>query len=133
MSNAVRIAVMVLAVFALVPGIAGAADVTVKLAPQNNSGESGTATLSDAGAGKTKVTVNVTGQPAGNQPKAHPTPQAARARRVTRPHRTPQSGRPPVAQPPSPAQYISSPLRADTRRPKLPSVTDDPTSPHLPR
>ena len=40
----------------------------VKLEPQNNSGQSGTATLSDAGGGKTKVTVNVTGQPAGSQP-----------------------------------------------------------------
>src|SRR5262245_34193152 len=68
MSNAVRLAVIALTVLALAPGIAGAADVMVKLDPQSNSGESGTATLSDAGGGKTKVTVNVTGQPAGSQP-----------------------------------------------------------------
>jgi len=41
-----------------------AGPVTVKLAPQNNSGESGTATLTEEG-GKTKVAVSVTGQPAG--------------------------------------------------------------------
>ncbi len=41
---------------------------TVKLEPQNNSGESGTATLTAAGK-QTKVSIEITGQPAGvNQP-----------------------------------------------------------------
>ena len=39
-------------------------DVSVKLNPQNNSGESGTATLSDVGGGKTKIVLAVSGQPA---------------------------------------------------------------------
>jgi hypothetical protein len=41
-----------------------AGPLTVQLAPQSNSGESGTATLTEDGA-KTKVSVNVTGAPAG--------------------------------------------------------------------
>jgi hypothetical protein len=59
----------VLAMAALV-GVAGAAPagaagpVSVQLAPQSNSGESGTATLSEQGT-KTKVVVAVTGQPTG--------------------------------------------------------------------
>ena len=40
------------------------ADVNVNLGPLNNSGESGTATLSDVGGNKTKVVITVTGQPA---------------------------------------------------------------------
>jgi Cu/Zn superoxide dismutase len=69
MSNAVRLAVLAVTVLVMVPGLAGAADpVTVQLQPQNSSGESGTAMLTDTGDGKTKVTVNVTGQPAGSQP-----------------------------------------------------------------
>ena len=47
-----------------------AGPVTVTLKPQNNSGESGTATLSDEG-GKTKVVVSVTGQPAGTPQPMH--------------------------------------------------------------
>ena len=43
---------------------AEAQDVTVKLGPQSNSGESGTATLSDVGGSKTKIVIAVTGQPA---------------------------------------------------------------------
>src|SRR5262245_3861116 len=43
---------------------AAAQDVNVNLGPQNNSGESGTATLSDTGGNKTKVVISVTGQPA---------------------------------------------------------------------
>jgi hypothetical protein len=43
---------------------AEAQDVSVKLGPQNSSGESGTATLSDVGGNKTKVVIAVTGQPA---------------------------------------------------------------------
>ena len=56
---------VVLALLGSGPGIARAAGpVTVPLAPQNNSGESGTATLTEQGT-KTKVTVVVTGAPAG--------------------------------------------------------------------
>ena len=47
-----------------------AGPVTVTLKPQNNSGESGTATLSDEG-GKTKVVVSVTGQPASTPQPMH--------------------------------------------------------------
>jgi Cu/Zn superoxide dismutase len=55
----------------LLPGVSQAADpVMVKLNPQNNSGESGSATLTDVG-GKTKVTVTVTGQPAGTPQPMH--------------------------------------------------------------
>ena len=43
---------------------AKAEDVNVKLGTQSSSGESGTATLSDVGGGKTKVVLAVTGQPA---------------------------------------------------------------------
>jgi Cu/Zn superoxide dismutase len=50
------------------PGIAGAAEVKVPLKAQSNSGESGTATLSDAGTGKTMVMITVTGAPATAQP-----------------------------------------------------------------
>ncbi len=44
--------------------------ITVTLNPQNNSGESGTATLTSVGTNQTKVDVTVTGQPAGvDQPE----------------------------------------------------------------
>jgi hypothetical protein len=46
-------------------GLADAAEpITVQLGPQNNSGESGTAVLTDAGP-KTKVVIEVKGAPAG--------------------------------------------------------------------
>jgi hypothetical protein len=48
----------------------GADPAMVKLQPQNSSGESGTATLTDEG-GKTKVVVTVTGQPAGTPQPMH--------------------------------------------------------------
>jgi Cu/Zn superoxide dismutase len=57
-------------------GVAGAGraeaagPVTVQLTPQNNSGESGSATLSEQGT-KTKVVVSVTGQPAGVAQPVH--------------------------------------------------------------
>jgi hypothetical protein len=41
---------------------------TAKLAPQNNSGETGTATLTKAGDNQTKVVLDVKGAPAGSQP-----------------------------------------------------------------
>jgi len=65
-----RIVLRVVPVLVLLAALIGAREgraagpVTVKLAPQNNSGESGTATLTEEG-GKTKVVVSVTGQPAG--------------------------------------------------------------------
>jgi Cu/Zn superoxide dismutase len=60
---------LALAVFGTSP--AGAADpLTVRLTPQNNSGESGTATLTEEGT-KTKVAVTVTGAPAGAAQPMH--------------------------------------------------------------
>ena len=59
---------LVLAVLGLLVAGTGLADaagpVTIQLTPQNNSGESGTATLTEDGS-KTKVVVAVTGAPAG--------------------------------------------------------------------
>lgn len=59
---------LVLAVSGLLVGGIGLADaadpITVTLTPQNNSGESGTAVLTDAGP-KTKVVVTINGAPAG--------------------------------------------------------------------
>lgn len=69
MLTAVRLfALLTLALLLVSPGPAAAADVMVELKALNNSGETGTATLSDAGAGKTKVTVEVKGAPATAQP-----------------------------------------------------------------
>jgi Cu/Zn superoxide dismutase len=62
---------LVLALAVVVGGasIAPAADsVTVKLSPQNSSGESGTATLTKAGDKQTKVVLSVTGAPSEAQP-----------------------------------------------------------------
>ena len=54
---------LALAAFAI--GVAYAAEpINVQLTPQNNSGESGTAVLTDAGP-KTKVVVEIKGAPAG--------------------------------------------------------------------
>lgn len=44
---------------------------TAKLQPQNNSGESGTATLTKAGENQTKVVLEVQGQPAGVSQPVH--------------------------------------------------------------
>jgi hypothetical protein len=44
---------------------------TVKLSPQSNSGESGTATLTKSGEGKTTVVLNVTGGPSGVSQPVH--------------------------------------------------------------
>ena len=69
MLTAVRLfAVLTLALVLVWAGPAGAADVKVDLKAQSNSGETGTATLSDAGAGKTKVVVELMGAPATAQP-----------------------------------------------------------------
>jgi hypothetical protein len=59
------LAVAVSALFVAGIGVADAAGpVTVQLTPQNNSGESGTAILTEVGA-KTKVVVAINGAPAG--------------------------------------------------------------------
>jgi Cu/Zn superoxide dismutase len=50
---------------------ASAEALTVPLKAQNNSGESGTATLTDAGNGKTKVVVAVKGAPQGISQPMH--------------------------------------------------------------
>lgn len=55
--------------FVALAGTAAAADpVTIQMKVQNNSGQSGTATLTDLGNGTTKVVVETTGAPAGPQP-----------------------------------------------------------------
>ena len=69
MSTAVRFAALVaVATLLLAPTAGSAAEVKVTLNPQNNSGESGSATLTDSGDGKTKVSVQVNGQTGGPQP-----------------------------------------------------------------
>jgi len=55
-----------------VTSLALAADsATAKLAPQNNSGESGTATLTKVGDDKTKVVLQVQGAPSGTPQPVH--------------------------------------------------------------
>jgi Cu/Zn superoxide dismutase len=49
-------------------GARAADSITVKLAPQSSSGESGTATLTKAGDKQTKVVLSVSGAPADAQP-----------------------------------------------------------------
>ena len=65
-----RLSVILLGVAVLVAVASGAQaqNVTVKLEPQNSSGESGSATLAKAGDKQTKVTITVTGGPAEAQP-----------------------------------------------------------------
>src|SRR5215208_4246585 len=53
---------------ATVSGASAADSVTVKLAPQSSSGESGTATLTKSGDKQTKVVLSVQGGPADAQP-----------------------------------------------------------------
>jgi hypothetical protein len=57
-----------LVVAAGVSPAAAADSITVKLAPQNSSGESGTATLTKSGDKQTKVVLSVQGAPAEAQP-----------------------------------------------------------------
>ena len=68
-----RSLVMVLGLLLVgLPSIAVAADsAKVTLAPQNNSGESGTATLTKSGDKQTKVVLSVTGVPAGVSQPVH--------------------------------------------------------------
>lgn len=56
---------LVIAALPVVPLFAQAASVTVNLSPLNDSGESGTAVLTDLGDGRTQVVLTVAGQPAG--------------------------------------------------------------------
>lgn len=57
------------ATFLAVVGGASAADtITVQLSPQNNSGQSGTATLTDLGDGTTRVVLNLTDIGSASQP-----------------------------------------------------------------
>ncbi len=63
---------LVAAVLLAIPAVVSAAGpVTVTINPQNNSGESGTATLTDLGNGQTKVDVSVNGEPAGAAQPEH--------------------------------------------------------------
>jgi hypothetical protein len=55
----------------LVASVPAADPITVKLSPLNNSGQSGTATLTQEGDSKTKVVLSVTGAPAGAQQPVH--------------------------------------------------------------
>ena len=66
MRSSFSVTLVAVCVLALVgAGVAEAADpINVQLTPLNNSGESGTAVLTDAGP-KTKVVVTITGAPAG--------------------------------------------------------------------
>ena len=68
-----KVFALVLAVLMLsVTSLALAADsASAKLEPQNNSGESGTATLTKAGDNKTKVVLDVKGGPAGASQPVH--------------------------------------------------------------
>jgi hypothetical protein len=60
-------AVLVVLLFGVVSLAAAADSATAKLSPQNNSGESGTATLTKAGDKQTKVVLDVKGA-SGSQP-----------------------------------------------------------------
>ncbi len=63
---------LVLGLLLAVSASVRAADsVTVQLSPQSNSGESGTATLTDAGNKQTKVVLSVTGAPSGVSQPVH--------------------------------------------------------------
>ncbi|MER3544824.1 MAG: hypothetical protein C4311_09555 [Chloroflexota bacterium] len=62
---------LIIAALPVVPLFAQAASVTVNLSPLNNSGESGTAVLTDLGNGTTRVVLTVTGQPAGVSQPVH--------------------------------------------------------------
>lgn len=67
------ITLMLLASFAALATVvlAQANSITVNLQAQNNSGQTGTATLTDLGNGKTRVDIVVTGAPAGVPEPAH--------------------------------------------------------------
>lgn len=67
----VTLGLLVLAFLALFSVASAATSVTVQLSAQNNSGESGTAVLTDMGGGKTMVTITLTGAPSGVAQPAH--------------------------------------------------------------
>ena len=62
---------LVAAAFLALAGLVSAATTTVQLAAQNNSGQSGTATLEDMAGGKTRVTIQISGGAAGVAQPAH--------------------------------------------------------------
>lgn len=62
---------LVAMVFTSVAASAAPASVTVQLGTQNNSGQSGTATLTDMGNGQTKVVINITPGAVGVAQPAH--------------------------------------------------------------
>ena len=64
----IRVIAAVLALFALTSALAFADDTTVTLTQENNSGQNGTAMLTDMGDGTTKVTINISGGSAVAQP-----------------------------------------------------------------
>ncbi len=68
---ALAVASIVVALLAIPAVVSAAGPVTVTINPQNNSGESGTATLTDLGNGQTKVDVSVNGEPAGASQPEH--------------------------------------------------------------
>jgi hypothetical protein len=61
-------AVLVVLLFGVASLAVAADSTTAKLSPQNNSGESGTATLTKAGDKQTKVVLDVKGGGSGSQP-----------------------------------------------------------------
>ena len=67
LSLSVVIGVLMVLVMGLTAGAANTS-ITVQMQPQNNSGESGTATLTDMGNNQTQVVLNLTGAPANAQP-----------------------------------------------------------------
>ena len=58
-------------VFAYAAAPSAASPLTITLATLNNSGESGTAVLTDLGNGQIKVDVTITGEPAGGSNPMH--------------------------------------------------------------
>lgn len=67
----VSLGLLVLAFLALFSVAGAATSVTVQLSAQNNSGETGTAELTDMGGGQTKVVITLTGAPSGVAQPAH--------------------------------------------------------------
>ncbi len=63
--------VFVIAMLAIPAMVNAAGPVTVTLSPESNSGESGTATLTDLGNSQTKVDVTINGEPAGASQPEH--------------------------------------------------------------
>lgn len=67
----VALALSMVAFVAFAGSVAAADPITIQIGPQNNSGISGTATLTDMGNGQTQVVVNVTGFTVGTPSPIH--------------------------------------------------------------